>query len=276
MKVFISVDIEGCAGVFDYQNAMPNERDYEEGRELMVGECNAAVQGALDAGATEVVVNDSHNSMTNLAPMRVHREAKLILGSIKPMSMCQGLDDSFAAAAFIGYHARQGVQSGILCHTYHSRVIYNLAVNGQDWGEASLNAGLAGSFGVPLVFVSGDDACAHEIKTLLPGVHTATVKQGLGRQTGISLHPEKARELIRQGICKAVRDAKSIKPFKPTGPYHLVVDFISERMSDLCTRIPGTVRTGARRTEFTSPQYVEMYRAMLCMLTVGGAALQGR
>jgi D-amino peptidase len=273
MKVFISVDIEGCAGVFDGHMLSPEGHDYAEGRALMVGECNAAVQGALDAGATEVYVNDSHNRMINLLPWAVHPEARLILGSVKPMSMCQGLDSSFDAAMYIGYHARQGTAQAFLCHTYHSRVFYNIAVNGEDWGESSLNAAMAGWFGVPVVFVSGDDACAAEISRLLPGTHTLSVKRGQGSRTGDSLHPEKARALIRQGAAKALEQRAAIRPFRPVPPYHLVADLVNERMADLCTRIPKVERTGARRLEFISDNYQEMYRAMLCMLTVGGSVL---
>ncbi len=271
MKVYISCDIEGVAGIADFEYAMRKELDYGEGRELMLGEVNAAVEGALEAGATEVVINDSHGSMLNLLPSKVHAKAKLILGRVKPMSMMQGIDASFDAVAFIGYHSMGGTQSGVLAHTYSSQVL-EATVNGKPFGEPELNAAMAGYYNVPVVFLSGDKATTQEIGKHIPKIVTAAVKEGFGRKVAMSVHPEVARGLIKKGMKRAIGLRKQIRPFKQKSPYRLVVTMSMSEMADLCERIPGVVRKDSRTLTFTDPDYREVYKAFLTMMSMSSLA----
>ena len=166
MNVYISCDAEGVAGISDWEQCVPGQKDYKLGRELMVGEVNAGIEGALVAGAKKIVVNDSHATMINLIPEELHPRALLLQGSEKPMSMVTGLDNSFDAVVFIGYHSMAGTSAGILSHTYTS-IITEVRINGRQVGEPELNAMMAGWYGVPVVFLSGDESATKEIKKSL-------------------------------------------------------------------------------------------------------------
>lgn len=271
MKVYISCDMEGVAGIADSEYVMRKDLDYGEGRELMLGEVNAAVEGALEAGATEAVINDSHGNMINLLPSKVHPKARLILGSVKPMSMMQGIDASFDAAALIGYHSMGGTQHGVLAHTYSGQVV-EAKVNGVLFGEPEFNAALAGYYDVPVVFLSGDKAATREIGKHIPKIVTAAVKEGFGRRAAMSVHPEVARELIKEGMKRAIGLRKQIRPFKPKSPYRLMVTMSMSDMADMCERIPGVVRKGAKTLAFTDADYREVYKAFLTMMSMSWLA----
>ncbi len=274
MNLFISCDIEGVAGVVDREQCQSAGKLYNEARALMAGELNAAIEGALEAGAKRIVVNDSHGAMCNLSPEAVHPAAELILGSVKTMSMTEGLDKSFNAAAFIGYHARAGTRQGVLAHTYFGVAIREVRLNGKPMGEAGINGAAAGAYGVPLVFLSGDQTVAREIRGLIPGIAAVTVKRGLGRRSSQNLHPEKARERIRAGMASALSAGKRPKPFLPRKPHRLEVDVFAEEMADYCMRIPCVTRRGANTVAFRSDDYLETYRALLTIITMAGAAMR--
>ncbi len=269
MKVYISCDIEGVAGVSSWEYGSRTKLDYPEGRDLMAGEVNAAVEGALAAGAKEIIINDSHGSMINLLPSKVHRAAKLLQGEVKTWSMMQGMDKRYDAAAFIGYHAMAGTHKGSLAHTY-SGVIMEAQLNGVPFGEPELNAAFCGTFRRPVVFLSGDEAAVVEIKKHIPNIVTAAVKKGYGRKSALSLHPEVAREKIREGIKKGIEMRGKIKPFLPRGPYTLEVALHLSEMADMCERIPGIKRTAARIVTFKSRDYREIYRAFLAIMSMSG------
>ncbi|HJS47741.1 MAG TPA: M55 family metallopeptidase, partial [Gemmatimonadales bacterium] len=186
MRVYISVDMEGVAGVVHEDQTNPVDprcaAEYARFRRLMTLEANAAVEGALDAGATRVVVNDAHWFMRNLLAEELHESAELVSGDPKPLSMMQGIADGFEAAFFVGYHAMAGTAEAVLDHTYTDRVAA-ARLNGAPIGELGINAALAGAHGVPVALVTGDQAVAAEARALLGGgVATAVVKQAIGRQ----------------------------------------------------------------------------------------------
>ena len=270
MKVYISCDIEGMAGIPSWEYGSRKKLDYQVGREYMVGELNAAIEGALEAGAREIVVNDSHGNMINLLPGNVRKEAKLIQGVVKPWSMMQGMDRKFDAAAFIGYHAMAGAHEASLAHTY-SGVLHVVKVNGAPWGESELNAAFCGTFKTPVVFITGDEALRKEVKKLMPGIQTLAVKKGYGRKAVMSIHPELAREKIRAGMKKALLERKTIKPFHPRSPYTLELELRASEMADMCERIPGTRRLGGRIISYKNRNYREIYRCLLAMLTLAGS-----
>ncbi|HEX6508094.1 MAG TPA: M55 family metallopeptidase, partial [Chloroflexota bacterium] len=198
MDVFISADVEGVAGIAGWHQISPGSEDYAVGRELMVGEVNAAIEGALSAGATRIVVNDSHSRMTNILPAALHPSARLISGHFKPMYMLQGLDDSFDAAFFVGYHGAMGEPEAILSHTYNPRAIWEAKVDGRIVGEIGINALVCEYFGVPVRLVTGDQITALEARDVLPGAHVAEVKRSFGRYSAESMSPRDARITIRR------------------------------------------------------------------------------
>src|SRR5262249_6270566 len=180
MKVFISADMEGTAGVTDWDQVLPQHPAYARFRRLMTEEVNAAILGALEAGAKEIVVNDSHNTMRNLLIEELHPQAQLMSGAPKPHSMMQGIDASFDLVFFTGYHAAAGTQNAILDHSYSSLLVRQIKLGNLVVGEAGLNAGLAGHFKVPVALVTGDATAVAQAKKLLPQAEAVAVKEAVG------------------------------------------------------------------------------------------------
>ena len=214
MRIYISVDMEGCSGVLFREQTNPMGYDYQTARQLMTAEADAAIRGAFEGGATEVVVSDSHggNGMRNFVLEALDPRAEVIIGSPRKLGQLEGLTGGFGAVLLVGYHTRHGA-AGVLSHTTNGQAVANLWLNEQLVGEIGLNARLAGHFGVPVTLVSGDDLTIAEAKAELPEIEGVVVKRALGRYTARCLHPERARELIRQGATLAVRKAPEAKPF---------------------------------------------------------------
>jgi len=267
LKVFISVDMEGIAGVVNGDQTSISGSGYALARRWMTGEVNAAVRGALKAGATEIVVNDSHGSMRNVIISELHDAAVLITGSPKPLSMMQGIDSSFDAAMFIGYHARAGSKDGVLDHTYSGSSVFSVKVNGLELGETGLNALVAGTYDVPVVLVTGDATlCAQAAKTLGDELETAVVKEAVGRYAAKSLTPENACRLIEEKAEAALKKRTRIKPFKLSPPYRFEVTFLRSAMADPAELIPRVERTGARSVRFQAQDYIQglkLFRALI-------------
>lgn len=274
MKVYISVDMEGIAGVVHEDQTNPVDprcaAEYARFRRLMTAEANAAIAGARDAGATSVLVNDSHWQMRNLLAEELHEGAELVSGDPKPWSMMEGIDSAFAAAFFVGYHARAGTARAILDHTYSDRV-YEVRLNGRPVGEAGLNAALAGAHGVPVALVTGDAALAAEVQDLLgEGVTTAVVKTAVGRQGARSLAPAVACRRIREAAVESLRTRG--QPFVLPPPVTLEIDFVQTLHADLAELVPGSERTGARTLRFTDQDYREVFRAFRAMHGLAGVS----
>jgi D-amino peptidase len=271
MRVFVSIDMEGVAGVAQLRQVMRGSEDFPESRRLMTEEANAAIAGALDAGATHVVVNDSHGTMDNLLAEALDPRAELVIGSPKPLSMMEGFGEGFDVALFVAYHAAAGAQAAVLDHTYSGRLIYEARVNGQPWTEAELNAAFAGTYGTPVGLITGDDkAC--QVAARLPGdVVAVVVKQGLGRNVAQGVHPSIARGLIREGAAEAVRAATagSLEPFVPAGPFVLEADLANSGCADLCSIMPGVDRTGPRTVRFETPAFRDAFRCLLAWTYLG-------
>jgi D-amino peptidase len=267
MRVYISTDMEGIAGVVHEDQTNPIEprhaAEYNRSRRLMTNETNAAIAGALDAGAQRVVVNDSHWDMRNLLAEELNPAAELLSGSPKRLSMVEGVDEGFDAAMFIGYHAMAGTCNAIIDHTYTSRV-YQARVNGNPVGELALNAAMAGEHGVPVALVSGDQALAAEARTLLgEGVETVVVKNAVGRFAARALSPSVACMRIRSAAVAALKREHTVFRFQP--PIRLEVDFIVSQMADMAELVPGAVRAGGRTVGYTAADYKELFQAWRAM-----------
>ena len=214
MKIFVSVDMEGVSAITDPEDVLPGGAEYERGRVFMTGDANAAILGAYDGGAEEVLVNDSHWIMRNLLLDQLDPRARTIKGFHKSMCMVQGLDPSFGGAVFVGYHSCAGTEGGVLNHTLLGKEIQNVYLNGEPTGETRLNAAYAGHFGIPVLLVAGDSAVCEEAQRVLGEVETVAVKDGIDRFTADCLHPQVAQEQIREATARALRDRNR---FSPTG-----------------------------------------------------------
>ncbi len=264
MKVYISCDMEGISGVVAGKQTDANGEEYKRAQKLMTSEVNAAIEGALAGGASEVLVNDSHASMRNILIEELNPAAQLISGSPKPLSMMQGIDESFFDAAFfIGYHAQAGTAHSVLDHTY-SGIVYQVSLNGQPMGETGLNAALAGYFGVPVVLVTGDKLLVEEAAALLGTVEGVAVKESCGRYAARCLAPEVVRDLIRQAAQSAL--SRVGKPFVIEPPITLAVDFTSSAHLDMAELIPGSRRSGGRHIEYTHDDFLTVYKVWRAML----------
>jgi D-amino peptidase len=265
MKVYISVDMEGIAGVSHPDPTEPGHRRYPDAVDLMIGETNAAIEGALAGGATEILVNDSHDGMYNLLPERIHRAARLLQGQ-KPWSMVAGAgpDAGFAVALFVGYHARAGHPTGTIAHTYSGAPV-ETRLDGRPTGEYGLNALALGAWGVPVGLVAGDDALADEVAAWLPWTERVVVKTAGGGRAAASVHPLDAQELVRDGARRAVEKAAAGElSLLAVGPPAIIeVDYRRAVEADFAAIVPGAERFGDRSVRFASDDPIVAYRGFL-------------
>ncbi len=249
MKILIAVDMEGITGVTTWEQVNPSHAEYARFRKLMTQDVNAAVRGAFDAGADEVIVADGHWNSSNILIEELDPRAKLNSGSPSPFSMMQGIDETIDGVIFIGYHARNGSPNAILDHTWSSKTVANVWLNDSLVGEYGLNAAVAGHFGVPVIMISGDQTACAQATELLGDVETAVVKQATGRFAGECLTPEATQELICLAAERAVQrlaEGDAPDPFVLDTPISVTVEFFSSDMADRATRIPFTKRDGTR------------------------------
>ncbi|HET7016489.1 MAG TPA: M55 family metallopeptidase [Streptosporangiaceae bacterium] len=259
MKVFITSDMEGTAGVVDWEQCIGPGPEAAAGRELLLNEVNAAIEGALAGGATEIVVNDSHANMRNLPPGQLLGGASYISGSHKPMYMMQGLDDSFDAVFFVSYHGSIGAPAG-LSHTYNPRAVMEARLDGVVTGEAGINALVAAHYGVPVVLVTGDRSACEETEALIPGVHSAIVKESVSRLAAHNLHPHKACELIRSEAERATEGAANAAP-PPLSDAVLEVSVRTTDIAEAASWVRGVERTGPRELRFAGDDPLSVYRS---------------
>ena len=265
MKAWISVDMEGIAGVNHPGPTQAGHARYPAMVDLMVAETNAAIEGAIAAGATDVVVNDSHGSMFNLLPASLHPAARVIQGQ-KVWSMVAGAgpDAGVDVALFIGYHARAGHPTGVIAHTYTARPV-ETRLDGRPTGEYGLNALILGAWGVPVGLVAGDDALAEEVADWLPWAERVIVKDAVGNQAAASLHPTAACDLIRAGADRAVRRAAAgeLELLQIPVPVVIEVDYALGIHADYAALVPGSERIGERGVLYSFDDAATTYRAFL-------------
>jgi len=273
MKVLISVDMEGITGVVSLSHTDHTTAEYQRFRRLMTGDANAAIEGARAAGATDIVVNDSHGNMDNILIEELNPAASLISGSPKPFSMMEGIGPDVDAAIFIGYHARAGSAPAIHDHTWSSTTIYNATLNGKLMGEIMLNAALAGHFRVPVVLVTGDQLATTEAREVLGDVETATVKIARGRSAADCLPPAKTAPIIRQAAQSAAQKALERKcaPFVVQPPITLGIEFMRSIQAERAELMPGAKRTGARSVEWVGEDMASVYRTWRAFVYLAGS-----
>jgi D-amino peptidase len=260
MKVFLSSDMEGTAGVVDWEQCVGDGPQAVAGRRLLLAEVNAAIEGAIEGGASEVVVNDSHSTMRNLPADEIAGGASYISGSHKPLYMMQGLDDSFGAVLLVSYHGSVGAAAG-LSHTYNPRAVVEARINGTVTGEAGINALVAAHHGVPVVLVTGDRCACEETAALIPGVHSAVVKEHVSRLAAHSLHPARACALIRETAQRAVAAAAQAGPPPFAAPVALEVSVRTTDIAEAATWVRGVERAGPRELRISSDDLLSVYRS---------------
>lgn len=265
MRVFISVDMEGIAGVTGHDDVFPGTAHYERFRRLMTAEANAAVAGAFSAGARSVVVNDSHDGMRNILYEELDPRAELISGYNKPLCMVEGVSGA-QAAVFIGYHAMAGTASAVLDHTISGAHTHNWYLNGSRVGEAQLNAALCGHFEVPVVAVSGDDKLAAQVSRSLPGARSIVVKESLDREAARNLPRGEVLRLITSEVTAAVRSCGQVPPVRSAGAATIRVEFSRAGFADLAGLLPEAKRIDDRTLEVSGANVVEAWRRADVML----------
>ena len=273
MKILMQIDMEGITGVTTWDHVTPGHAEYGRFRRLMTQDVNAAIRGACEAGADEIIVADGHWNASNILIEELDPRARLNSGSPSPFSMMQGIDESVDGVMFIGYHARNGTPQAVLDHTWSSKTVANVWLNDILTGEFGLNGALAGHFGVPVIMTSGDQTACRQIVEQLGDMETAVVKQATGRFAAECLAPEVTQELIFTAAARAVNrlaEGDVPDPFVLDTPVRVTIEFFTSDMADRATRIPFTQRDGTRVT-FTAQEMASAYngfRAMV-MLAIG-------
>jgi D-amino peptidase len=261
-KVFVSADMEGIAGVVTNEQLGPPGFEYPRFRELMTEEVNAALAAAREAGATEFVVADSHGNGLNLLVDKLPKDVTVVRSFPRPLGMMQGIDESFDAVVFVGYHAGTTNPEGVRAHTLSSATLADVRINGVSFLEAGLNAALAGHYGVPVLAISGDDAAVREATALLGGVEGAVVKWALGFHSARTLTPEAARDVIREAVRKGMARRSEIKPFRVATPVELEVRFKNYRPAEVLGFLPGVRRADAHAVRLTARDMPEAARIL--------------
>jgi D-amino peptidase len=267
VKIFISIDMEGITGVVQPAQLGPGADGWEYGRarEWMTGEARAAIEGAKAAGATEIVIADSHGNMQNLLIDQLPDDIRIVRGSPRPLSMMQGIDGTFAGVVFIGYHASEYGSDAVRGHTMSSARLLHVKVNGAEVGEGVWNAAIAGSFGVPVVFISGDRAAVEQFRKTVPSAEGVIVKEGLGYHAAVTVTPARGQQLIRQGVERAVRRMNEMKPHVVRTPLELEVGFKLTLDAERISYIPGLRRVDTHSVAGTYPDMPTAARLLQVM-----------
>ncbi len=279
MKLYISADMEGATGVVRSEQIRAESAEYSFGRSMQTGDLLAALEGAFDGGATEILINDSHDRMINLSPSDLQNQSgpvSIISGSPKPLGMMEGIERC-DAAVFLCYHAMAGTAHAVLDHTVSGRAVYQVFLNGIEMGETGINAAAAAQFGIPVIAVTGDDALCREAQALLgEDLVTCQVKKALGHSTARCLPPDVSHPLIREGVSKAVRQLLQGKKTPPpmdigNGAFQLDIVFHYASQADSAATVPGTVRLDGRTVRIEGKGMDAMRRWAGSLISLGGS-----
>jgi D-amino peptidase len=260
LKVYISVDLEGVAGVVTGEQLSPSGFEYQRARQFMTDEALAAVQGAREAGATEIVVSDSHGNGQNLLIEQFPADVTIIRSWPRPLMMMEGIDSTFQAAIFVGYHASTGSLDGVRAHTMSSANLTAVSLNGREVPEGGMNAAIAGHFGVPVVLVTGDNAAVAELRQIVPTVQGAVVKRAISFHAAATMTPKAAQDLIRAAARTAVSGRQGARPFVLSTPVTLEVGFKNYRVPEMLAYLPMVERTTSHRIRFVGRDIVVVSR----------------
>ena len=271
LKVYISVDMEGIWGVVHGDHTSAAAGDYQHARKWMAEDVRAVVDGLFEAGATEIVVNDSHGGMRNILAEDFHPRASYISGTPKPLLMMEGVDATFAACVFIGYHARAGTAAAILDHTISSATVRAVRINGMEMPELGINGAIAGAFGVPVVMLSGDTETCKQAKSILgPETVTVGVKEAIGRTAARMLPRDSVLRMLKDGAKEALSKRGKSVPLKLGPPLNFELDFQTSAMAELPLQVAGIKRLGPRSVGFTSGDFLEAVKLLRALIALAG------
>jgi len=277
MKIFISFDMEGVAGIVDWSQCIGPGPDYDTGCRLLLGEVNAAIDGAMAAGADEIICNDSHGTMNNLDPEALHGRARYVSGRHKPLYMMQGLEPGVDAVFMIGYHGSVSGDSSVLSHTYNPSVISRVELNGTEVGESGINALVAQACQAPVALITGDAQTITEADPFLPGGERIVVKESITRFAAASLHPEAAREAIAEGARRAVERAAAAQIPVPAIPLPARLDVytLTADMAEVASWVRGAARTNIRTVTIEGDDPMAIFRSFVAVTYITRVA-EGR
>jgi len=264
VKILIAADMEGISGVVHWDQVNSQHKEYGRFRKLMTGDVNAAIEGAYEGGAEEVIVADGHGSARNILVEELDARARLNSGGPSPFAMVQGIDTGVDGVMFVGYHARVGSQNAILDHTWSSTCVANVWLNGRPVGEIGFNAAVCGHFGSPVIMISGDQTACAEAVELLGAVETAVVKQARGRMAAECLPPERSRQKIREAAARAVRGLRAEQapqPLRLEAPIRATLELVTSDMADRAALLPGATRLEGKRIEIVVDDATTAYRS---------------
>jgi len=266
-KIYVSVDMEGIAGVVSAEQLGPAGFEYARFREFMTEETNVALAAAREGGATEFVVGDSHGNMQNLLIEKLPKDVQVVRSAPRPLMMMQGLDETFDGVIFIGYHASTTNPEGVRAHTMSSATLADVRLNGVSVPEAAFNAAIAGHFGVPVLAISGDDVIVKEARGLLGDLEGAVVKWAYGFHSARTLTPEAARDVIREKVKSAMARRASFRPYVVKTPVELDIRFKNYRPAEVLSYLPVVRRTDAHSIRFVAKDMLEASRFMEFVIT---------
>jgi len=272
MRIYISCDMEGTAGVCSWSQCDPENRDeYPIYRRYMTREVRAAIEGAREACAAEILVNDSHWSMRNVLFDELPPDVRLVSGAPKPYSMAESVERGIDAVFLTGYHAKSGDRDGVLAHT-SSDEVHRVTMNGTECSEALLVAALAGSRGIPVVMVTGDSTIVRETQRALPWAVGVAVKDAIGFYATSTLTPQAAQAAIRTGAREAMGRIEAAKPFTFAGRVEMLLETTHVASADFIELMPGFERLSGRSLRFAGDDYESAYRAYLAAVRLSDAA----
>jgi D-amino peptidase len=261
-KIFISVDMEGISGVVQPAQLGPDGFEYQRAREWMTGEVNAAIAGVRETGPAEIVICDSHGNGQSLLIDKVPEDVRIVRGFPRPLEMMQGLDETFTAAMFIGYHASEWTPGAVRGHTISSARLLGVRLNGAEVSEGIYNAALAGHFGVPVAFVSGDRLAVTQVQQVAASAEGAIVKEPYGYHSANTVTPARGQAMIREGAKRAMGKIGSLQPYRVTTPVALEVGFKLTIDAERAAFVPGLARSDAHNVKGTFHDMVEVTRLL--------------
>jgi len=258
LKVYISADMEGVVGVVTGDHLGPSGFEYQKAREWMTLEVNAAISAAREAGATEIVVGDSHGNGENILLDRIPRGVRLVRSWPRPLGMVQGIDETFDAVIYIGYHTSTTNPRGVRAHTMSSGTLTAVKLNGVSVPEAVINAAIAGHFGVPVVMIAGDDAIVAEAREHLGDLEGAVLKWAYGFHSAMTVTPEESQEIIGEKVRAALGRLEEFEPYRLEGPIVAEVSFKNYMPAELLAYLPIVERVDSHTISFTGKDMVEI------------------
>jgi D-amino peptidase len=275
VRVLISFDMEGVAGIVDWDQCRPGGHGYEAGCRLLLGEVNAAIDGAVDAGADAVICNDAHGAMHNLPADELHGGATYVAGRHKPLYMMQGADPDVDAVMMVGYHGAISGESAILSHTYNPSVVSRVTLNGSEVGEGGINALVALACGAPIVLVTGDRHATSDMQPWSPKAATVVVKESITRFAAANIHPQRARDRIRAAAHDGVTRVADIGLPRITLPARLDVEVQTADMAEVASWTKGVERSGRRSLRIEGGDPLAVYRSFVALTYITRVA-EGR